>query len=382
MKLKLYLLLFTVTSLGILSCKTASKLYEKGNYDEAVEIAAKKLQKDPDDPKLLDIITNSYQYAVNDHESRIRSLSLSNNELKWEWMYNEYVSLQKLYDAIYKVPAVLEIVKPINYTDYLVTYRQKAGDIRYERGLAFMQRYTKQSYKDAYREFQQALHFNPGDTDAKLKLDEAYEYAVTNVVVLPMQQQGGYVYSSYNIGGNNLDDQLLRSLQYYSGNEFVKFYSAWDARSRQIRVDQEVLMQLGTIDIGRQHDNRSNRKVSKEIVVKEIVYRPDSIVKEYARVHANIITTRRTMSSNVMLQVNIRDADGRWLWNDNFTAQHNWVTEFATYNGDERALSDSDKLLVNRRQEFAPTESEIMRLLLEEISNNAEYRIKNYFNRF
>lgn len=382
MKLKLYLLLFTVTSLGILSCKTASKLYEKGNYDEAVEIAAKKLQKDPDDPKLLDIITNSYQYAVNDHESRIRSLSLSNNELKWEWMYNEYVSLQKLYDAIYKVPAVLEIVKPINYTDYLVTYRQKAGDIRYERGLAFMQRYTKQSYKDAYREFQQALHFNPGDTDAKLKLDEAYEYAVTNVVVLPMQQQGGYVYTSYNIGGNNLDDQLLRSLQYYSGNEFVKFYSAWDARSRQIRVDQEVLMQLGTIDIGRQHDNRSNRKVSKEIVVKEIVYRPDSIVKEYARVHANIITTRRTMSSNVMLQVNIRDADGRWLWNDNFTAQHNWVTEFATYNGDERALSDSDKLLVNRRQEFAPTESEIMRLLLEEISNNAEYRIKNYFNRF
>lgn len=382
MKLKLYILLFTVTSLGILSCKTASKLYEKGNYDEAVEIAAKKLQKDPDDPKLLDIITNSYQYAVNDHESRIHSLSLSNNELKWEWMYNEYVSLQKMYDAIYKVPAVLKIVKPINYTDYLVTYRQKAGDIRYERGLAFMQRYTKQSYKDAYREFQQALHFNPGDTDAKLKLDEAYEYAVTNVVVLPMQQQGGYVYSSYNIGGNNLDDQLLRSLQYYSGNEFVKFYSAWDARSRQIRVDQEVLMQLGTIDIGRQHDNRSNRKVSKEIVVKEIVYRPDSIVKEYARVHANIITTRRTMSSNVMLQVNIRDADGRWLWNDNFTVQHNWVTEFATYNGDERALSDSDKLLVNRRQEFAPTESEIMRLLLEEISNNAEYRIKNYFNRF
>ncbi len=277
---------------------------------------------------------------------------------------------------------MLKIVKPINYTDYLVTYRQKAGDIRYERGLAFMQRYTKQSYKDAYREFQQALHFNPGDTDAKLKRDEAYEYAVTNVVVLPMQQQGGYVYSSYNIGGNNLDDQLLRSLQYYSGNEFVKFYSAWDARSRQIRVDQEVLMQLGTIDIGRQHDNRSNRKVSKEIVVKEIVYRPDSIVKEYARVHANIITTRRTMSSNVMLQVNIRDADGRWLWNDNFTAQHNWVTEFATYNGDERALSDSDKLLVNRRQEFAPTESEIMRLLLEEIRNNAEYRIKNYFNRF
>jgi hypothetical protein len=197
-----------------------------------------------------------------------------------------------------------------------------------------------------------------------------------------MQQQGGYVYSSYNVGGNNLDDQLLRNLQYYSGNEFVKFYSAWDARSRQIRVDQEVQMQLATVDIGRQFDNRTTRKVSKEIVVKETVYKPDSVVKEYAKVFANIITTRRTMSSNAILQVYIRDADGRWLWNDNISAQHNWATEFATYNGDERALSDADRISVNRRNEFAPTESEVMRLLLEEISSNIQYRLKNYFNRY
>ena len=25
----------------------------------------------------------------------------SNNELKWEWMYNDYVSLQRMYHAIY-----------------------------------------------------------------------------------------------------------------------------------------------------------------------------------------------------------------------------------------------------------------------------------------
>ena len=100
MKPKLYTLLLAGISLIAFSCKTASKLYEKGNYDEAVELAAKKLQKDPNDPKLLDIIRNSYSFAVNDHESRIRSNSESNNELRWEWMYNEYASLQKMYDDI------------------------------------------------------------------------------------------------------------------------------------------------------------------------------------------------------------------------------------------------------------------------------------------
>ena len=226
MKSKLYILFFAGISILFFSCKTAGKLYEKGNYDEAVELAAKKLQKDPNDGKLLDIIQHSYQYAVNDHEGRIRTNAESNNELKWEWMYNEYASLQKMYEAIYRVPSVFNIVKPLDYSSYLVTYSEKAGDIRYDRGITFMQRYDKKSYQNAYCEFQAALGFKPGNRDAIQKMNEAYDYAVTNVVILPMQQYGGYVYSSYTVGGNNFDDQLIRSLQFGSGNEFVKFYSA------------------------------------------------------------------------------------------------------------------------------------------------------------
>lgn len=389
MKPKLYTLSFIlILSILAFSCKTAGKLYEKGNYDEAVQFAAKKLQKDPTDSKLLDIIQNAYRYAVNDHESRIRNHSESNNELRWEWIYNEYTSLQRMYEVIYKAPYALGIVKPADYSAYLVTYAEKAGDVRYDRGLTFMQGYNvqhpadKNSYQNAYREFQAALKFKPGHRDAVLKMNEAYDYAVTNVVILPMQRHGGYVYGSYTNGGNNFDDELIRNLQYSSGNEFVKFYSAWDARSQRIRVDQEVDMRLATVNIGRYYDNHSSRRVSKEIVVKEIVYRPDSIVKEYARVYADITITRRMMNSDARLQVNVRDADGRWLWNDNFNANHNWSTEFATYTGDARALSESDKQLVNRRGKFGPAESEIMRYLFDQISTDALYRIKNYFNRF
>jgi tetratricopeptide (TPR) repeat protein len=382
MKLKLYTLLIAGLSTLIISCKTAGKLYEKGNYTEAVELAAKKLQKDPDDPKLLNIIQNAYRFAVEDHESRIRNNAASTSELKWEWMYNEYVSLQRMYDAVYRVPSVLNIVKPIDYSSYLVTCSEKAGDVRFDRGIAFMQRYNKESYKNAYREFQVALQLKPGNRAVVEKLEESYEYAVTNVIILPMQQRGGYVYSSYIVGGDNLDDQLIRNLQYNSGNEFVKFYSAWDARSKNIRVDQEVDMRLATADIGRYQDNRSTRRATKEIVVKETVYKPDSVVREYAKVHADITTTRRTMSSTALLQVSVRDGNGHWIWSDNISGNHNWSTEFATYTGDARALSESDKQLIERRKEFAPAENEIVKCMLDQISNDALYRIKNYFNRF
>lgn len=382
MKSKLYAFIFSFTILALVSCKSASKMYEKGNYDEAVELAAKKLQKDPNDAKLLDVIQSAYRYAVNDHESRVRTHSESSSELKWEWIYNDYASLQRMHDAIAKVPAVYNLVNPVNYSGYMSTYADKAGEARFERGMAFMQRNDKQGFRNAYREFKMAAAFKPGDRDITDRMNEAYEYAVTNVIILPMQQYGGYVYSNYAPGSNNLDDELLNSLRFNNGNEFLKFYSSWDARSRHIRTDMVVDMQISTVNIGHYYDHRNTRRVSKEVVVKETVIRPDSIVKEYATVHADITTTRRTMNSDAMLRLNVRDADGHWLWSDNYPAAHAWSTEFSTYTGDSRALSPSDKTQVERRPEREPSEYDVMRCLIDDIKRNAENGLRNYFARY
>ena len=71
------------------SCKSAEKLYNQGNYDEAVELAAKKLQKKPGNAELIEVLQNAYRYAVADHESRIRNYSNSYSDLKWENIYGE-----------------------------------------------------------------------------------------------------------------------------------------------------------------------------------------------------------------------------------------------------------------------------------------------------
>jgi tetratricopeptide (TPR) repeat protein len=381
MKPKLYpFLLIVFLSILAASCKTASKLYEKGNYDEAVSLAAKKLQKDPDDPKLLDIIRNSYRFAVEDHERHIRNYSESSHELKWEWMYNDYAALQQMYDAIRKVPAVFDIGHPTDYSSYLVTYAEKAGDTRYNRGLAFMDRGDKQNYRSAYHEFQAALNFKPGNTAIQQDLDDAWEYAVTNVVVLPLEQTG-YRFSSFpGYETWNFDAQLIRNLQYSTGNEFVKFYSSGEARSKNIRADQVIDMQFSRMDFGRFNDTRNTRKVSKEVVVKETVYRPDSIVREYGKVYAQITTVHRNMRSEGFLQGNVRDADVRWLWSDHFSGNHNWSTDFATFTGDARALDETDKQLVNRIHEQPPREEEIVRCIMNDLDNSVLYRIREYCN--
>ena len=86
------------------------------------------------------------------------------------------------------------------------------------------------------------------------------------------------------------------------------------------------------------------------------------------------------MYSDGNLQVHIRDFNGRWLWSEDVRGKHNWFTEFSTYTGDERALSDADKQLLQQRQDNPPHEDEVIRCIVNEINNDMLYRVRNYFS--
>jgi len=171
---KIYFLLFIVVATWLASCKSASKLYQKGNYDEAVQVAVKKLQKDPNDPKLKSVVQDAYRYAVTDHESRIRNYSSMDNEMKWEWMYNEYSNLQSLHNVIFKAPSVYELVRPKDYSSDINANASKASDVHYNRGMELMNDNNKQSFKNAYREFKTAIALDPNFALAHARLAQIH----------------------------------------------------------------------------------------------------------------------------------------------------------------------------------------------------------------
>ena len=206
MKKNLPVLILSITLLFLGSCKSASKLYEKGDYAEAVELATKKLRKNPNDAELRSVLRNAYDYAVNDHERKIREYNNSTNELKWEWIYYEYSGLQRLSQAIWSSSEATELVNPPDYTSFLETYADNASSVRYDKGIRWMEQQDRESMKQAYREFKAALGFKPGDMDIQLKMREAYDMAVINVIVMPFNESS-YRYSSYT----NTYDQFYKN---------------------------------------------------------------------------------------------------------------------------------------------------------------------------
>jgi len=380
MKLKLYTVIFITLSVLFFSCKSAEKMYLKGNYDEAVELAAKKLSKKPNDAGLLQTLQSAYRFALEDHESRIRNFSNSFEDLKYERIYGEYVDLQRLYEAVRRSPAVFDIVQPTDYSAYITTYKEQAANARIERGQILMDNNTKQGARDAYFEFQRALDLKPGDIAIRQKLDDAYASAVTNVVLLPLTRYG-YQYSSYNFDMNNFNVDIMRYLNNNNNNRFVRYYQAAETRGYNVRMDNTVEMKFSDVNIGRYRDQRSTREVSRQVVGKEIVYKKDSVVKEWITVKATITTTTRSIQADGLLQATIRDYNDRWLWSDTYRGDYSWQASFSTFTGDERALSDEDKKLIAQKEQWPPANDEIIRIIMNEIRNKTECGISDYFKR-
>jgi len=379
---KFYPLAIAASLILIYSCKSASKSYQKGDYTEAIERGVKKLQKDPNDYETRELVQKSYTYTVNEHEDQIRMLANSKSDNRFDRIYQEYVALQNLYNTIHQYPEATRLIKAKDYSESVETYRDKAAQVHIEKAEKWKNEGTKEAYREAYKEYASAVNYRPDDFELRKQRDTAYDHAVVKVILSPIQNMGGYQYgSSYQL--QNFQKDIVRTLSYNMNNDFVKFYSEYEARSKDVEPDQIMELNLSRISIGQPNDIKTSREVTKQVVVKEIVFREDSVKKEYGTVKANITTTKRTLLSQGDLFITVRDTKGRTIWNDRFTGQHKWETQFTNYTGDERALSDTDKTALNvNKNSNPPSEDQIMDELLRQIQSDLSYRLRNYYTRY
>jgi len=378
---KIYSVLFLLLTVWMISCKSPSKLYNKGNYDEAVQTAIKKLQKDPHDPKLQSVARDAYHYAVTDHENQVRRYAETDNELKSESIYNEYAALQNLYNSIFRSPGAFEAIHPTDYSSYLNEYGAQAADVHYNKGVKWMSYNDRQSYKSAYHEFQAATRLKPGDPTIEQMLKESYDAALTRVVILPANDYG-VSYSSYNYQLRNYDNDIFRVLQNAGCNEFVKFYSSAEAQTQNIIPDEYVETHFTQINLGRINDTYSTKEVSKDVVVKETVYKPDSVIQQFGKVKATITTTQRTIYSEGIMSISIRNRAGLNLLNEKIVGTNNWTSQFSTYTGDERALNDDDKTLLNKAKQDPPKEEATMKSIKDNVYGNFIARLRSFYGRY
>ena len=196
-----------------------------------------------------------------------------------------------------------------------------------------------------------------------------------------MENYGGYLYTQ-NYQVRNFQNDLSAPFATIWATSLCNYTPSGKVTSATCGLMKCCRCAWAPFHIGRPYDENKVREVTKDVVVKETVYSKDSVIKEWAKVKAKITTTHRTLVSNADLYLHIGDARSRTLWSETIRSEHRWTTTFATYTGDERALSESDKeLLKKQRVSNPPREEAVMEELLRKLHNDVSYRVRDFYRR-
>ncbi len=341
----------------------------KGQYDKAFYSAISQLKKDPNHQaaSLLPEAYHQYQALV------LREISSARGkEEMLEQAYSGYIELQKMHEAISNTPGAQRVVRPVDYTDELNAAADNAAGYFYAQGDMFLAHTDKRNAQKAYTSFTRSDYYIRGYKDVQSKIRAAEDLATTNVIVNTIDQRFGY----YNINGGFFENDLFWQLQNSAGrNSFYKFYNY--STGRNLRADQYMDIAMYDVWISPVYSNNYNYEVSKNISV------PDDNNPGETKtitVSATVTVKRSIIDSRAVMDCRITDVvDRRMLLTDRFGAQYSWENKTGTYQGDSRALSDSDWAIVRGAYNNPPSQDELYRELTKQLLNDFSNRMRQFY---
>ncbi|MFT7248470.1 MAG: hypothetical protein ACI97P_001248, partial [Arcticibacterium sp.] len=104
-------------------------------------------------------------------------------------------------------------------------------------------------------------------------------------------------------------------------------------------------------------------------------------VDVYAKVTANYFKNRKVVISTGVLAMEIIDfQNDRLLKKEEFSGEYTWVNEWASFNGDERALTDEEFETTKNREDIPPSPQQLFIELSKPIYDQFTRRVRRFYN--
>ena len=104
-------------------------------------------------------------------------------------------------------------------------------------------------------------------------------------------------------------------------------------------------------------------------------------VPVFAKVSAEFIKNRKEVLSQGILQMQILDyRQDKIVYSQEFSGQYKWVNEWATVNGDTRALTQQELAFTKQREELPPPPQQLFIEFCKPIYNQVTSRIRSYYS--
>ncbi len=381
-----YLLLFTaILSVSCNSVKRTQKFVARGDYNQAIELAVKKLQKDKGAKEYdahIRLLEEAFIKAKDEDTRQIAFLKRENNPRNAKQIYYTYLDLQGRQDLIRPLLPIYskEMGRNANFvfSDYsndLLNAKDAYVNSLYQEAIVYMQRNTKQDSRSAYNILCELDEVTPNYKDV-YKLKEDTHFQGTDFVFVALNNHTRQ-FIPYRL------EQDLLDFNTYGLDDFWTEYH--NKRENGINYDLGIDLNFQTIQISperisdrqytrsaRIQDGYDYRRDRGGNIVKDSLGNPIKIDK-FIDVSAVVTITTQEKSVFVGGAVVYKDLVKRRQLNS-FPLSSEFIFEnaFATYRGDQRALNAEDKtLLVNHFIPFPNNEQMVF-----DAGNDIKERLK------
>ena len=336
------------------ACGPAKKINEligAGHYDDAIELAVRKLQKKRNvksTDKYVLLLEKAFAKAQAEDLARIEQWKKDPRPDRWEKIYNTLVRINQRQDLIRPLLPLRVVGQNRqarfdlrDFSDATIQAREKYVLYLYDQALAEMQKNDRQAYRRAYQLLEKADFLHPGFRNTRQLMEQARTKGMVNVGIRIENRTD-------KVLPRKLLDELTR-FDSYNADNFWTRYTDWTGDSTQYdytgklvftdiqvspeREREKVIVREREIQDGWRYQKDANGNI-----VKDSLGRPVKI-PVYRKVQATVHLYEQTKEARIQAQVLFFDPHtGRTLFNKPLTAQYVFQHRYATYTGDRRAL--------------------------------------------
>ena len=364
-------------ALIFLGCATGKNAFEKGDYETALEKAVNRLQANPTNKKAQDVLVDGYRIASQFHLKRIQQFKRSDDVFKWELIYNEYAALNSYYNDVQRCPACLDLVNPQEYLAEQESAANSAAEAHVEIGRELLANNTIESGREAFRHFQSALRFNNNIDQIDNLLTEARAMGTLRVLVEPIPTHS----RNLELTNEYFVNRMFEFLNGFSTDRFVQFFSQNDIDVYNITPDHVLSMEFDDFVLGQTLIESKTKEIKRDSVVVGQFKDKDGVTHDvFGTVKADFTTYSTTLASTGILNFEIRDAySNQVLIQRKLGGQDIWRYEWASFNGDERALTNDEIRMSKQKEVPPPSPQDLFAAFIDRIYDQALGQIRQLY---
>jgi uncharacterized Zn ribbon protein len=352
-------ILSLIIAATVFGCASSSKKYDKGDYDSAMEISAKKIKKDPGKFEEVDIFNDAYRMAYVKDKAEVDRLKGEGNPANWGKIYTIYVRMNRRQELAKTLPPVGIVFEEQDFASEIENAKTKAAEYAYAKGIEQLGKNDKLAAREAHGRFVEAKSYLPTFRDVDEKIAEAKFKGTTNVfftiedkskVVAPKT----LMEELQAITVDDLDKDWLNYDNYVDSNRIYHYsiiLTMNDILVSPEEMKETITQESKQVEDGFSYVLDANGNVKKDTLGNDI-----KIIK-YKTIHCAVKRVQQRKTARITGNINYFDnITNKVMKAEPITSDALFENFYAVANGDLNALSpQSQKDLQTQPVPFPPS---------------------------